>query len=185
MARRSRQDAADGTRGATKVIATPGATPEGVGWGSTPLEFAARAQGVRTPNNSDSRHRHLSETAVVSSSIRNDDQPGPSIRTLPTGPKLLSPTPDRSGAYPRHGQSSTRERGWPPPSGARFGASRAGPRARARSNEPDVAGVYRWIPSLRNSMSAVRRQRIVSGENGSMNGIPFALRSGLPSRRTR
>ncbi len=27
--------------------------------------------------------------------------------------------------------------------------------------------------------------RIVSGENGSVNGIPFALRSDLPSRRTR
>ncbi len=30
-----------------------------------------------------------------------------------------------------------------------------------------------------------RHQRIVSGENGNVNGIPFALRSGLPSRRTR
>jgi hypothetical protein len=30
-----------------------------------------------------------------------------------------------------------------------------------------------------------RRQRVVSGENGSIIGIPFSLRSGLPSRRTR
>jgi hypothetical protein len=37
---------------------------------------------------------------------------------------------------------------------------------------------------LRSSTIAVRRQRIVSGENGNVNGIPFALRSGLPSRRT-
>jgi hypothetical protein len=29
------------------------------------------------------------------------------------------------------------------------------------------------------------RQGIVSGENGSVNGIPFALRSGLPLRMTR
>ena len=35
------------------------------------------------------------------------------------------------------------------------------------------------------STIAERRQRMVSGENGSMNGIPFALRSGLPSRITR
>jgi hypothetical protein len=32
---------------------------------------------------------------------------------------------------------------------------------------------------------ADRRHRIVSGENGSVNGIPFAFRSGLPSRSTR
>jgi hypothetical protein len=44
---------------------------------------------------------------------------------------------------------------------------------------------YKSMPSLRSSTSAARRQRIVSGENGSVNGIPFALRSGLPSRRTR
>ena len=35
------------------------------------------------------------------------------------------------------------------------------------------------------STIAALRQRIVSGENGSMNGMPFALRSGFPSRRTR
>ena len=32
------------------------------------------------------------------------------------------------------------------------------------------------MPSLRSSTIADRRQRIVSGENGSVNGIPFALR---------
>jgi hypothetical protein len=37
------------------------------------------------------------------------------------------------------------------------------------------------MPSLRSSTTAALRQRIVSGENGSMNGIPFAFRSGLPS----
>jgi hypothetical protein len=44
---------------------------------------------------------------------------------------------------------------------------------------------YMSMPSLRNSTIAALRQRIVSGENGSVNGIPFALRSGLPSRKTR
>jgi hypothetical protein len=44
---------------------------------------------------------------------------------------------------------------------------------------------YRSRGSLRSSTAAARRQRIVSGENGSVNGIPFDLRSGLPSRRTR
>jgi hypothetical protein len=44
---------------------------------------------------------------------------------------------------------------------------------------------YGWMPSLRSSTSAARRQRIVSGEKGSVNGIPFALRSGSPPRRTR
>ena len=42
---------------------------------------------------------------------------------------------------------------------------------------------YGSMPSLRSSTIAVRRQRIVSGENGSVNGMPFALRSGFPSRR--
>jgi hypothetical protein len=37
------------------------------------------------------------------------------------------------------------------------------------------------MPSLRSSTIAARRQRIVSAENGSVNGIPFALRSTLPS----
>ena len=41
------------------------------------------------------------------------------------------------------------------------------------------------LPSFRKSMTAALRQRIVSGENGRVNGMPFALRSGLPSRRTR
>ena len=41
------------------------------------------------------------------------------------------------------------------------------------------------MPSLRSSTIAALRQRIVSGENGNMNGIPFALRSGLPSCKTR
>ena len=35
------------------------------------------------------------------------------------------------------------------------------------------------MPSLRSSTIAALRQRIVSGENGSVNGIAFALRSGL------
>jgi hypothetical protein len=43
----------------------------------------------------------------------------------------------------------------------------------------------RSMPSLRSSTIADLRQRVVSGENGSMNGIPFALRSGFPSRSTR
>jgi hypothetical protein len=41
------------------------------------------------------------------------------------------------------------------------------------------------MPSLRSSTIAARRHRIVSGENGSVNGVPFALRSGSPSRKTR
>jgi uncharacterized protein YodC (DUF2158 family) len=48
-----------------------------------------------------------------------------------------------------------------------------------------LARFYRSVPSFRSSTTAVLRQRIVSGENGSVNGIPFALRSGLSSRRTR
>ena len=40
------------------------------------------------------------------------------------------------------------------------------------------------MPSLRSSTIAALRQRIVSGENGNVKGIPFAFRSGLPSRRT-
>ena len=40
------------------------------------------------------------------------------------------------------------------------------------------------MPSFRRSRIAVLRQRVVSGENGSVKGIPLALRSGLPSRRT-
>jgi hypothetical protein len=48
-----------------------------------------------------------------------------------------------------------------------------------------VTNCYRSMPSLRSSTIAALRQRIVSEENGSLNGIPFALRSGLPSRRTR
>jgi hypothetical protein len=47
-----------------------------------------------------------------------------------------------------------------------------------------LAGCYRSMPSLRSSTIAARRHRIVSGENGSVNGMPFALRSGLPSRST-
>ena len=35
------------------------------------------------------------------------------------------------------------------------------------------------MPSFRSSTTAALRQRIVSGENGSMNGIPFAFRSGF------
>ena len=31
------------------------------------------------------------------------------------------------------------------------------------------------MPSLRSSTIAARRQRIVSGENGNLNGIPFAF----------
>jgi hypothetical protein len=41
------------------------------------------------------------------------------------------------------------------------------------------------IPSLRSSVIADLRQRVVSGEKGSMKGMPFAFRSGLPSRSTR
>ena len=41
------------------------------------------------------------------------------------------------------------------------------------------------MPSLRSSMIADLRHRIVSGEKSSMKGIPLALRSGLPSRSTR
>lgn len=41
------------------------------------------------------------------------------------------------------------------------------------------------MPSFRSSTIADLRQRVVSGEKGSMNGIPFAFRSGLPSRKTR
>jgi hypothetical protein len=41
------------------------------------------------------------------------------------------------------------------------------------------------MPSLRSSMIAARRQRIVSGENGSVKGSPFCLWSGLSSRGTR
>jgi hypothetical protein len=48
-----------------------------------------------------------------------------------------------------------------------------------------VTNCYGSMPSLRSSTTAALRQRIVSGENGSVNGIPFALRSALPSRRTR
>jgi hypothetical protein len=45
---------------------------------------------------------------------------------------------------------------------------------------------YSSMPSLRSAMIAALRQRTVSGENDSVNGgIPFARRSGLPSRRTR
>jgi hypothetical protein len=44
---------------------------------------------------------------------------------------------------------------------------------------------YRSIASLRSSTIAALRHRIVSGKKGSMNGIPFALRSGLSSRMTR
>ena len=49
----------------------------------------------------------------------------------------------------------------------------------------DLGASYGSMPSLRNSTIAALRQRTVSGENGNVNGIPFALRSGLPSRRTR
>ena len=42
-----------------------------------------------------------------------------------------------------------------------------------------LGSCYRSMPSLRSSTIAARRQRIVSGENGSVNGIPFALRSGF------
>jgi hypothetical protein len=48
-----------------------------------------------------------------------------------------------------------------------------------------LGSCYISMPSLRSSTVAARRQRIVSGENRNVNGIPFALRSGLPSRRTR
>jgi len=41
------------------------------------------------------------------------------------------------------------------------------------------------MPTLRSSTIAARRQRIVTCENGGVNGIPFVLWSGLPSRRTR
>ncbi len=54
-----------------------------------------------------------------------------------------------------------------------------------RGDRAQAAQCYRSMPSLRSSTTAALRQRVVSGENGSMNGIPFALRSGLPSRRTR
>ena len=37
-------------------------------------------------------------------------------------------------------------------------------------------------PDCTDELTAALRQRIVSGENGNMNGIPFALRSGLPLR---
>jgi hypothetical protein len=45
--------------------------------------------------------------------------------------------------------------------------------------------VYSSMPSLRSSTIADLRQRIVSGEKGSMNGIPFSFRSGFPSRSRR
>jgi hypothetical protein len=40
-------------------------------------------------------------------------------------------------------------------------------------------------PGLSQFDDRALRQRVVSGENGSVHGIPFALRSGLPSRGTR
>jgi hypothetical protein len=39
---------------------------------------------------------------------------------------------------------------------------------------------YTLMPSLRSTTNAALRQRIVPGENGSVNGIPFAFRSGCP-----
>jgi hypothetical protein len=48
-----------------------------------------------------------------------------------------------------------------------------------------LAPVLQVDASLRSSTIAARRQRIVSGENGGVNGMPFALRSGSPLRRTR
>ena len=44
-----------------------------------------------------------------------------------------------------------------------------------RSGDPP----QRSIPSLRSSTIAVLRQRIVSGENGSVRGTPFLLAEGL------
>jgi hypothetical protein len=38
------------------------------------------------------------------------------------------------------------------------------------------------MPSLRSSTIAALRQRVVSGENGNVNGIPFALRSGARAK---
>jgi hypothetical protein len=64
--------------------------------------------------------------------------------------------------------------------------------ARSKPGDRKVGGLrhffpYRYgrMPSLRSSTSAARRQRIVSGENGSVYGIPFALRSGSPPRSGR
>jgi hypothetical protein len=83
--------------------------------------------------------------------------------------------------------------------GASCGASRATPllaRSRWHRHDPCRAlgqcffavtrllpSCHRSMPSLRSSTTAERRQRIVSGENGSVEG-KFCLRSGFPSRRT-
>jgi hypothetical protein len=64
---------------------------------------------------------------------------------------------------------------------ARTSAMRAG----AVPQWEGMADGYGSVPSLRSSMIAALRQRVVSGEKGSVNGMPFALRSGFPSRSTR
>jgi hypothetical protein len=97
---------------------------------------------------------------------------------------------DAPGGPDAHTQNFTSTRGFDgrdapvPPAHSLLGATALAV-CRRRPEQSQRASRYRSMPSLRSSTIAALRQRTVSGEKGSMKGIPFCFRSGLPSRRTR